>query len=205
MSIGYILRYSSLIKINRNLCLGILLCLITPLYAERFAVGVKFISFSLHPKGSPNAPLMPLKFDSRGVFVYNPGGTLNFEYFIIDDILSAKFVQGLYGDCALQFLGYTHLGFRLRLFKIKQFSVNIGIGPTLIYRQSWFRLKGYDIAEKFLKGNPSEKWEYRFIWYGGEFECNFCINNAWDLSLSVIPAGFDLINLSTGFRYRFGK
>jgi hypothetical protein len=178
---------------------------LSPLYAERLAVGVKFVSFSLHPKGSPNAPLMPLKFDSRGVFVYNPGGTLNFEYFIVYDILSLKFVQGLYGDCALQFLGYTHLGFRLRLLKIKRFSANVGIGPTLIYRQSWFKLKGYDTAEKFLKGNSFENWEYAFIWYGGEFECNFRIKDAWDMSLAVIPAGFDLINLSTGFRYRFWK
>lgn len=160
------------------LCLGVVLyaLALSPLYAERLAVGVKFVSFSLHPKGSPNAPLMPL-----------------------------KFVQGLYGDCALQFLGYTHLGFRLRLLKIKRFSANVGIGPTLIYRQSWFKLKGYDTAEKFLKGNSFENWEYAFIWYGGEFECNFRIKDAWDMSLAVIPAGFDLINLSTGFRYRFWK
>ena len=189
------------------LCLGVVLyaLALSPLYAERLAVGVKFVSFSLHPKSSPNAPLMPLKFDSRGVFVYNPGGTLNFEYFIVYDILSLKFVQGLYGDCALQFVGYTHLGFRLRLRKIKRFSANVGIGPTLIYRQSWFKLKGYDTAEKFLKGNSFENWEYAFIWYGGEFECNFRIKDAWDMSLAVIPAGFDLINLSTGFRYRFWK
>ena len=100
-------HYRFSIKKHTTIWLGILLYTIalSPLYAERFAAGVKFVSFSLHPKTSPNAPLMPLKFDSRGVFVYNPGGTLNFEYFIVDDIFSVKFVQGLYGDCALQFLG----------------------------------------------------------------------------------------------------
>lgn len=198
-------HYCFPIKKYTAICLKMLLCTLVPLYAERFAVGIKFISCSLHPKGSPNAQLMPLKFDVRGVFGYNPGGTLNFEYFIVDDILSAKFVQGLYGDCALQFLGYTHLGFRLRLFKIKRFSINIGIGPTMVYRQSWFRLKGYDTAEKFLKGNSFENWEYRFIWYGGEIECNFRVKDTWDMSFAIIPAGFDLINLNAGFRYRFGK
>ena len=127
-------RYCFSIKKYTMICLGIVLCTLAPLYAERFAIGVKFVSFSLHPKGSPNAHLMPIKFDSRGMFVYNPGGSLNFEYFIVDDILSIKFVQGLYGDCALQFLGYTHLGFRLRLFKIKRFSVrsNADLPPKLV-------------------------------------------------------------------------
>lgn len=194
--------HKSFFHIFKKLCLLFVLCTLTPLYAERFAVGVKFLSFSSHPKGSPNAPLMPLKFDSRGVFVYNPGGTLNFEYFVVNDIFSVKFVQGLYGDCALRFLGYTHLGFRLRMLKIKRFSTNIGIGPTLIYRQSWFKLDGYDTSEKVMYGTPLEDWEYLFIWYGGELEFNVRVKDGWDASFSVIPAGIDLINMSLGFRYR---
>ncbi|MGP1457913.1 MAG: hypothetical protein ACTTKL_01185 [Treponema sp.] len=193
----------SLARNLKYLCLTLVLFLLTPLYAERFAAGIKFLSFSSHPKGSPNAPLMPLKFDSRGLFVYNPGGTLNFEYFVVNDIFSFKFVQGLYGDCALHFLGYTHLGFRLRFLKIKRFSTNIGIGPTLIYRQSWFKLDGYDTSEKFMYGTPFEDWEYLFIWYGGEIEFNVRIKDGWDASFSIIPAGIDLINMSVGFRYRF--
>ena len=189
----------------RKYCIAVFLCVITPLYAERFAVGLKLITFSSHPKGSPNARLMPLKFDSRALFVYNPGGSINFEYFLFNNFFSLKFVQGVYGDCALKFLGNTHLGFRLHLLKIKRFSINVGIGPTIIYRQSWFKLDGYDIAEKFLKGNPSEDWEYRFIWYGGEVECNVGVTDGWDVSVSVVPAGIDLINMNAGFRYRFGK
>ena len=73
----------------------------------------------------------------------------------------------------------------------------------MIYRQSWFKLDGYDIAEKFLKGTPSEDWEYRFIWYGGEFECNFGVADGWDVSVSIVPAGSKLINMNAGFRYQF--
>ena len=177
---------------------------VCPVYAERFAVGIKFCSFSSHPKGSPNAPLMPYKFDEKGLLVFNPGVSLNMDYFIFDDLLSIKAVQGLYGDCALQFLGYTHLGFRVRFLKLNRFSMNIGIGPTLIYRQSWYKLKGYDIAEKFLGGTPSEDWEYSLIWYGGEIECNVCIFDKTDISVGVVPAGIDLLNINIGLRFRFG-
>jgi len=182
----------------------LLIMAMTPLYAEKYAVGIKLCSFSSHPKGSPNAQFMPYKFDAKGIFVYNPGGSLSFEYFIFDDLLSIKLMQGLYGDCALKFLGYSHAGFRVRFFKINRFSMNIGIGPTLIYRQSWYSLNGYDISEKIMYGSPFENWEYLFIWYGGEIECNFRILERADLSVSFVPAGMDLININIGFRYRFG-
>ncbi len=41
-----------------------------------------------------------------------------------------------------------------------------------------------------------EKWEYLFIWYGGEIECNFRILERADLSVSVVPAGVELININ---------
>ena len=131
----------------------LLIMAMTPLYAEKYAVGIKLCSFSSHPKGSPNAQFMPYKFDAKGIFVYNPGGSLSFEYFIFDDLLSIKLMQGLCGDCALKFLGYSHAGFRVRFLKINRFSMNIGIGPTLIYRQSWYALNGYDISEKIMYGS----------------------------------------------------
>lgn len=197
---------------KRNiLYLVLLLCALSKVSAEakadmqRFAVGVKFLCFSSHPLTSPNAHLMPLKADSKGIFVYNPGGTLNAEVFLLKNILSIKFVQGLYGDCAMRFLGFSHLGFRLRLLNIKRFSLNFGIGPTLIYRQSWFHFPEYDTSEKYMKGSSFENWEYLFIWYGGEIEMNYRIKDKWDISVSVVPCGIKLININAGFRYRFGE
>ena len=101
-----------------------------PIFAHDFSFGVKLLGLSIHPKGAPNFRLLPWKLDSEGIVIFNPGVTLNFEYFVWRDIISIKVVQGLYGDCAMQFAGFSHLGFRLRFLKIARFSMNIGIGPT---------------------------------------------------------------------------
>lgn len=157
----------------------------------------------MHPRGAANAPLIPYKFDSRGIFVLHPGVTLNFDYFLWKDIVSVKAVQGLYADCAMQFAGFSHVGFRIRLFKIGRFSMNAGLGPTFLYRQSWYRLPGYKDSFTFYHGTKHEDWQYRFIVYGGEIESNIQVNDKFDVSISVIPGGIDLINVSFGARYNY--
>lgn len=195
---------------KRNiLYLVLLLCALSKVSAEAkadmqgFAVGVKFLCFNSHLGTAINQHIIPLKLDPNANLVYNPGGTLNAEVFLLKNILSIKFVQGLCADCAMQFLGYTHLGFRLRLLKIKRFSLNFGIGPTFIYRQSWYKIKGYDDTGRFFRGSPEEDWEYRFIWWGGEGEININVKDGWDVSVSVVPSNPLIINM--GFRYRFGN
>ena len=98
-----------------------------PIFAHDFSFGVKLFGLSIHPKCAPYYRLFPWRLDSEGIVVFNPGVTLNFEYFVWRDIISIKVVQGLYGDCAMQFAGFSHLGFRLRFLKIARFSMNIGI------------------------------------------------------------------------------
>lgn len=173
-----------------------------PVFAQ-FSAGIKFFGLSMHPKGADNAALIPYKFDNRGIFVLHPGATLNFEYFVWKDIISVKAVQGLYADCAMQFAGFSHLGFRIRLFKIGRYSMNAGIGPTFLYRQSWYKLPGYKDRFTFYRGTKDEDWQYRFIVYGGEIENNIQVNDKFDVSISVIPGGLDLINISFGARYNY--
>lgn len=101
----------------------------------------------------------PWKLDPKGIVVFNPGVTLNFEYFVWRDIISIKLVQGLYGDCAMQFAGFSHLGFRVRFLKIARFSMNVGIGPTFLYKRSWYKLPNYDpSSESYKGGTKGEDW-----------------------------------------------
>ncbi|WP_244870091.1 hypothetical protein [Treponema vincentii] len=181
-----------------------MICLTSvPLFAHDFSFGVKLFGLTIHPIGALNYPFFPLKLDSEGFVVFNPGVTLNAEYFVWRDIISIKAVQGLYGDCAMQFAGFSHIGFRIRFLKIKRFSMNVGIGPTFLYKRSWYRLPGYNDSLEAYKGTKDEDWQYLFYWYAGEIETNIQVNDNFDVSITVIPGVPDIINISTGFRYNY--
>ena len=85
--------------------------------SKRHSMGLKFMGLSFHPlSGKPNAELMPNRLDEQAYFVWDLGALLTYEYFIVPDILSVKFIQGLYADCAAQFAGVTSIGLRARIF-----------------------------------------------------------------------------------------
>ena len=191
-------------KLKKSFLAVVMICLTSvPLFAHDFSFGVKLFGLTIHPIGALNYPLFPLKLDSEGFVVFNPGVTLNAEYFVWRDIISIKAVQGLYGDCVMQFAGFSHIGFRIRFLKIKRFSMNVGIGPTFLYKRSWYRLPGYNDSLEAYKGAKDEDWQYLFYWYAGEIETNIQVNDNFDVSITVIPGVPDIINISTGFRYNY--
>jgi hypothetical protein len=172
--------------------------------AQQFTVGIKLTGLSIHPAGATNASLMKYKLDENGVFVFNPGIRLNFEYFFYKNIASIKIEQGLYLDCANQFAGFTHIGLRGRIFETEKHSLNGGIGPTIFFRKNWYKLDGYiDDVENF-KGSPEDNWQWWFILYGGEFEYNYKINEMKELSTSIVPfiPPFVPLVMSSGLRMK---
>jgi len=170
--------------------------------ANDIYVGIKFFGLSIHPTGDLNSHLMPLKFDEKGVFVLNTGISMSIEYFVYKNIVSVKFVQGLYADCAQKLGGFTHLGLRGRIFEIGRHSLYGGIGPTFIYRKNWHSFENYDSSVSFFRGNPNDTWQYRFLWYGGELVYNYALNEKISLSTSFVPGFPDLVNLSIGIRVK---
>jgi len=168
-------------------------------------LGFKFFGLSIHPKGEKeNAFLMPNKLDKNGYFVMNLGGEVMYENFIYHEFLSIKIIQALYADCAERLGGFSHIGLRAIVFKNNKHILSGGIGPTLIYRRSWYELEGYINKNRF-KGNSTAKWQYLFLWYGGEFEYKFIIKKRFDFAISFVPGYPDLISLSIGFSYKFTK
>ena len=161
-------------------------------------VGVKFFGLSIHPLGEKdNAHLMPLKLDKNGYFVLNIGGVAMYEKFVLGDFVSIKLAQAMYADCATRLGGFSHLGLRGRIIKKGRHFLYGGIGPTLIYRRNWHELPGYVDQHRF-KGGSSVKWQYLFLWYGGEFEYKYLIKDNLYFSISFVPGYPDLMNLSLG-------
>src|SRR5690554_6467551 len=141
----------------------------------------------MDPKGElDNAFLMPHKLDESGYLVLNLGAELIYEKFLLKDVLSVKLVQALYPDCAGRLGGFSHIGLRGKILKKEKHSLHGGIGPTLIYRRNWLELSGYVNPNRF-KGDLQRKYQYLFLWYGGESEYKYQISKKIDIAISFVP------------------
>ncbi|MDG5816535.1 hypothetical protein QA601_15665 [Chitinispirillales bacterium ANBcel5] len=189
------------LKYRSSYVLVLFLLVLTVTVRAQNNFGLKYFGLSIHPGGSDNAQLMSTKLDKRARFVLNIGGAFSYEHFIFGDLLSVKIIQALYTDCASQLGGYTHVGFRGRIFKRGRHLLNGGIGPTLVYRRNWMELDGYENPTIF-KGNEGDMWQYLFLWYGGEFEYKFSFSKKVNFSMSFVPGYPDLMNLSLGINYK---
>ncbi|MGV3540616.1 MAG: hypothetical protein ACO1OQ_12460 [Rufibacter sp.] len=164
-------------------------------------ISLKYFGLSLHPQGDDNAELMPLNPDGKGYFVLNVGGSVSYEQFFVPGKFSVKAIQALYADCALRFAGFTHVGLRAVIFEVGRHSLNGGLGPTVVYRRNWSELDGYNLSTSFFGGDPSDTWQYRMIWYAGEFEYNYRFKERSDFSVSFVPGYPNIMSLSFGVRY----
>lgn len=189
-------------KLHFTLITSILLLLSPTYFFSQDNVGVKFFGLSLHPKGEKeNAFLMPNKLDENAYLVMNFGAEVMYEKFIYKDILSVKVIQALYSDCAARLGGFSHIGLRAKIFKIGRHTLNGGIGPTLVFRRNWLDLEGYVNPNRF-KGGPENKFQYLFLWYGGEFEYKYQMNEKLDFAVSFVPGYPDLMSLAFGVSLR---
>ncbi len=168
-------------------------------FAQRYW-GFKYFGLSLHPKGDPNAPLMPLNPDKKGYFVFNLGGMVSYEQFWKPQKFSVKGIQAIYTDCAAQLGGFTHIGLRAIIFQNNRHSLNGGLGPTFIYRRNWYRLPGYQDSG-FFDGTNQSFWQYKFIPYAGELEYNYQLTDKMDFSTTFVPGYPSLISISFGLRF----
>lgn len=168
-------------------------------------IGIKYFGLSIHPKGEhENSFLMPNKLDKNGYLVMNFGAVVSYEYFIVEERVSLKIAQALYSDCAARLGGFTHIGIRGRILKKGKHTISGGIGPTIVYRRNWLELDGY-INQNRFKGDEDDKWQYLFLWYGGEFEYKYLISDRIDFSASFIPGYPDLMSLAVGVNLKFNN
>lgn len=183
---------------GRSVAVGFLMTL-AGLAAAQGNVGLRFVFATLHPAGEKNAFLMPHKLDKEAHVVLNWGFIGSYQHYFYKRRWSVKFAQGAYSDCATLFAGHTHLGFRINLLNSRRHFLEFGFGPTFVYRQSWYRLPGYEQETSLLKN--TEKWQYNFVWYGGEIEYDFKLNDKIDLNLNCIPGYPKFFTFAVGARY----
>ncbi|MDX5422845.1 MAG: hypothetical protein LPK07_05450 [Hymenobacteraceae bacterium] len=169
-----------------------------PVY--KHAVTVKFFGLSMHLKESPYPEIFPNRLDKKGYLTFNYGAIVGYDRYIIGDAISIRVEQGLYADCAAELAGFTHIGWRGEIFRKNRHSLNGGFGPTLVYRQDWNNIEGYQDDGYF---NRRGDWQYKFYWYGGEFEYNYELKEGTDLSVNLVPGLPELVSIGVGVRKRF--
>lgn len=177
-------------------------CLIAGLHFDLNAqnsVGLRFLFSTIHPGGDDMAFLMPNKLNERANVVLNWGFIGSYQHYLYKKRIALKFAQGAYSDCANLFAGHTHLGFRLNVLNGKKHYLELGFGPTFVYRETWQKLEGYIQQTMLLKN--SKNWQYNFVWYGGEIEYDFAINKNLDLNINCIPGYPDFMTFAVGVRY----
>lgn len=154
-------------------------------------ISVKFCGLSTHPGGDPMAHLQPYKLDPNANFVMNFGGFIGYEKFVFEDLVSVKALQGLMLDCSAGWASATHLGVRGRMLKKGKHSVYIGLGPTLVLRESWNRFGDLYESSNFMNESYSDllgdiQWKLSPI--GSEIEYDYAISEKNQLSVSIFPA-----------------
>lgn len=165
-------------------------------------IGLRLFGLSIHPHSErENASIMPLRLDPEAYLVQNLGAILSYEKFIYRDLFSAKLALALYSDCAARLGGFVHLGLRGRIFQFRRHSFYGGLGPTFIFRRNWLEIEDYK-DQKLFKGSRDDRYQYLFLWYGGEFEYHYRLSERLDAILSLIPGYPDLMSLSVGLNLR---
>lgn len=160
---------------------------------------VKFIGISAHLKKNPHPHLYQRKFDKNGFLVLNLGLIFSIEKMIHGEIVSLKFSQAIFRDCANQTAGFTHTGFRLHK-NFGQHHLSIGNGPTLFYRKSWKGLPGY-VDEGLFKS--TSKQQYRYFWYAGEITYSYFFHEEGAFSTTFIPGPPEFATIAAGIRQAF--
>jgi hypothetical protein len=165
----------------------------------QFFVGVKFIGLSFHCAKNENAQFYKTAIGKHKRVCLNTGLVLTGEY-KFNNWFSVKLDQAAFRDCAGKFAGMTMLNLRYTQDLGVLGNGSVGFGPFLFYRKSWKDFEGYN-DEGFFRTSANNKWQTKFVWYGGELEHNYPLKNGMDISTNILPGIPVVFALASGVRF----
>jgi hypothetical protein len=166
-------------------------------------LSLKYLGFTIHPKGDRTANLQPYKLDPKAHFVVNFGGALGYERFILQDVLSLKLVQAVFLDCSAGLASVTFASIRANFVDRGRHRASMGFGPALMIRQSWERLPDYKSSGYMNTGylKPFGAVQWKLFPYGVEFEYDCRISKRLDFSVSLTPGLPMAVTMGAGLKY----
>jgi len=181
------------------LVLSALLILALQSHAQWF-IGVKYMGASVHTDKNRNCELYRTCIGKHKRIAFHFGLALTCEY-KFNNWFSAKVDQAGFRDCTGKFAGMTMFNLRGTAETGRAGDISAGMGPFWYYRRSWFAIDGYE-DDGYFKTSRNNKWQTKFVWYGGEIEYNYPINENLDWSTNILPGIPVVIAVSSGIRAR---
>jgi len=177
------------------------------LFFCKFVVGqsninLKLITLSVYPVESENVALFKYGIDKKGLYAFEPGIILSYEYFGGDQRTSFELSQAVFIDRAAQLAGFTHIGIRRVVFTHYRHSLCLGIGPAFYYRNNWSDLSGYVEDEGY---STEGEYQYKLVWLSGEIEYGCYISKKVDIMASLNMTHPKAFSLAVGLRYWISK
>ena len=185
------------LRLKRAVCIFLFTVCAMYLPAQWF-VGVKFMGVTVHTDNNFNGHLYKTAIGKHHRIAFHFGLALTCEY-KFNDWLSVKADQSLFRDCAGKMAGMTMINARYTINFRNGSDLSGGLGPFWYYRRSWFSIDGYK-DDGYFKLSSDQKWQKKFIWYGGEIEYNFPINDKLDWSTNLFPGVPVVLAFASGVR-----
>jgi hypothetical protein len=170
---------------------------------SQVSFGIKFGGLAVHhQKVDPN--YYRLSIDKKGRFVGYLGVSFVATYHI-NQYLGIKFIQTIMPfDCAGKRSGITHLGidFQDRIIGIQNTThqLSASFGPLIYYRKNWHQVANYTPNHQFVKQNKKGNWERKFIWYAGQIQYDFSIDERHAISTNFFPGYPHIYTFNTGIQ-----
>lgn len=166
-----------------------------------WAINALLMGLTFHPDGGENEGY-PRQLDDEAYWVVMPGTQIDVDY-ALHRFALARFSTSLYRDCADVWSGFFHLGPRLNLPLGSKFVFRIGIGPTFLWRENWLNVvEGYTKDSFYGRAKPGT-FQSKFIWYGGDVDIEYKINDKVSFIYANIPGWPEVITSNVGLRYTF--
>lgn len=157
------------------------------------------MGLSFHPGKNTNGKLFLHSLGKKNRLAMNFGLGIGIE-FKFNNYISLKFDQVAFADCAEKFAGLSMLNLRYTQNLGVLGNGSVGLGPFFYYRKNWNSIPDY-VDEGFFKISKNNKWQRKFVWYGGELEHNYPLKNGLDISSNILPGIPIVYAFCTGVRF----
>ena len=161
-------------------------------------VGVKLMGISIHTDKGLNSSLFHCAVGKNNRVAFHIGVAVMCEY-RFNNWLSAKYDQCVFRDCAAKFAGMSMFNLRYTQDLGRAGDVSAGMGPFFYYRKSWYSIPEYE-DDGYFHVSRSGKWQTKFVWYGGEIEYNYPLNDHTDWSTNILPGIPVVVAVASGVR-----